>query len=102
MQDVNNRVVDLMIPFFGKTTMYDHPEFKGSASIKYVLPALVPHLSYKNMHIQEGGTASDTWNRIVSGEYSEDDKNMKIQALKDYCHLDTLAMVEIWRVLRSV
>lgn len=102
MENVNNRVVDLMIPFFGSTTMYDHPEFKGSASIKYVLPALVPHLSYKNMHIQEGGTASDTWNRIVSGEYSEDEKDMKIQALKDYCHLDTLAMVEIWRVLNSL
>jgi hypothetical protein len=101
MQEVNARVVDLMIPFYGKTTMYDHPEFKGSASIKYVLPALVPTLSYKKMHIQEGGTASDTWNRIVSGEYSEEDKNMKIQALKDYCHLDTLAMVEIWRVLNS-
>lgn len=102
MGEVNNRVVDLMIPFFGKTTMYDHPKFKGSASIKYVLPALVSNLSYKDMHIQEGGTASDTWNRIVSGEYSEEDKNMKIKALKDYCHLDTLAMVEIWRVLKSV
>ncbi|MFA6973160.1 MAG: DUF2779 domain-containing protein [Parcubacteria group bacterium] len=102
MQSVNNRVVDLMIPFYGKTTMYDHPEFKGSASIKYVLPALVPHLSYKDLHIQEGGTASDTWNRIVSGEYSEDEKNMKVQALKNYCHLDTLAMVEIWRKLKSV
>ncbi|EKE16325.1 MAG: hypothetical protein ACD_11C00020G0030 [uncultured bacterium] len=102
MQNVNNRVIDLMVPFFGKTTMYDHPEFKGSASIKYVLPALVPNLSYKNMHIQEGGAASDTWNRIVSGEYSEDEKNMKVQALKDYCHLDTLAMVEIWRVLKSI
>jgi hypothetical protein len=101
MQEVNARVVDLMIPFYGKTTMYDHPEFKGSASIKYVLPALVPKLSYKKMHIQEGGTASDTWNRIVSGEYSEEDKNMKIRALKDYCHLDTLAMVEIWRVLKD-
>lgn len=101
MQEVNNRVKDLMIPFYGKTTMYDHPKFKGSASIKYVLPALVPHLSYKDMHIQEGGSASDTWNRIVSGEYSEKDKNMKIQALKDYCHLDTLAMVEIWRVLKN-
>ncbi len=100
VQDVNNRVVDLMIPFYGKTTMYDHPKFMGSASIKYVLPALVPHLSYKEMHIQEGGTASDTWNRIVSDEYSDADKNMKIQALKDYCHLDTLAMVEIWRVLQ--
>ncbi|MFA5961957.1 MAG: DUF2779 domain-containing protein [Parcubacteria group bacterium] len=102
MQSVNNRVVDLMIPFYGNTTMYDHPEFKGSASIKYVLPALVPHLSYKDMHIQEGGAASDTWNRIVSDEYSEDEKNMKVQALKDYCHLDTLAMVEIWKVLKSV
>lgn len=102
MQEVNNRVADLMIPFFGKTTMYDHPEFKGSASIKYVLPALVPNLSYKNMHIQEGGTASDTWNRIVSGEYSEEDKEMKIKALRDYCHLDTLAMVEIWKVLMAI
>lgn len=101
MEDVNNRVVDLMIPFFGKTTMYDHPEFKGSASIKYVLPALVPTLSYKSMHIQEGGTASDTWNRIVSGEYSVEDRSIKIQALKDYCHLDTLAMVEIWKVLNT-
>lgn len=102
LQDINARVVDLMIPFSGKTLVYDHPEFKGSASIKYVLPALVPSLSYKSMHIQEGGTASDTWNRIVSGEYSETDINMKIQALKDYCGLDTLAMVEIWRVLKSV
>lgn len=102
MQNVNNRVVDLMIPFSGNTTIYDHPEFRGSASIKYVLPALVPHLSYKDMHIQEGGTASDTWNRIVSGEYSEEEKNIKVQALKDYCHLDTLAMVEIWRVLKLI
>jgi hypothetical protein len=102
MEEVNNRVVDLMVPFFGKTTMYDHPGFKGSASIKYVLPALVPHLSYKDLHIQEGGTASDTWNRIVTGEYTDDEKNMKIQALKEYCHLDTLAMVEIWSVLNSL
>ena len=101
MQEVNSRIVDLMIPFFGKTTMYDHPKFKGSASIKYVLPALVPHLSYKNMHIQEGGTAADTWNRIVSGEYPKEEKDMKTQALKDYCHLDTLAMVEIWKVLNN-
>lgn len=102
MEKVNNRVIDLMVPFFGKTTVYDHPKFKGSASIKYVLPALVPHLSYKDLHIQEGGTASDTWNRIVSGEYSEEEKKVKIQALKDYCHLDTLAMVEIWKVLKEI
>ncbi len=101
MKEVNGRVVDLMVPFFGKTTMYDHPAFKGSASIKYVLPPLVPHLSYMKMHIQEGGAAADTWNRIVSDEYSDEDKEIKVQALKDYCELDTLAMVEIWRVLNA-
>lgn len=102
MSEVNGRVVDLMIPFSGKTLVYDHPKFMGSASIKYVLPALVPHLSYNDMHIKEGGSASDTWNRIISGEYSDDERAMKIQALRDYCHLDTLAMVEIWKVLRNI
>jgi hypothetical protein len=101
MASVNERVVDLMLPFSGKTTVYDHHKFQGSASIKYVLPALVPELSHKDMHIQEGGTASDTWNRIINDEYSEQEKAMKIDALKKYCHLDTLAMVEIWRVLNS-
>ncbi|MBP6886039.1 MAG: DUF2779 domain-containing protein [Candidatus Pacebacteria bacterium] len=99
MAQVNARVVDLMVPFYGKTSIYDHPEFRGSASIKYVLPALVPHLSYKHLHIQEGGAASDTWNRIVTGEYSKQEAGVKTKALKEYCHLDTLAMVEIWRVL---
>jgi hypothetical protein len=102
MENINDRVIDLMIPFYGKSTVYDHPDFKGSASIKYVLPALVPTLSYKDMHIQEGGTASDTWNKIISDDYSEEDKKKEIKALKDYCHLDTLAMVKIWKVLQSV
>lgn len=102
LENINARVVDLMVPFSGNTLVYDHPDFMGSASIKYVLPALAPHLSYKEMHIQEGGTASDTWNRVVSGEYSEKETLIKIKALKDYCHLDTLAMVEIWKVLRTI
>lgn len=102
VENLNGRVVDLMIPFSGKTRVYNHPKFKGSASIKYVLPALVPTMSYSEMHIKEGGTASDTWNRIVSDKYSKKDKNIEIQALKDYCCLDTLAMVEIWKVLKSV
>jgi len=30
----------------------------GRSSIKNVLPALVPELSYKDLEVQEGGTAS--------------------------------------------
>ena len=96
---VQARIIDLMSPFSGSTAVYYHPAFRGSASIKFVLPALVPELSYKNLEVQEGGTAADTWNRIVSGEYSEEEKMRKISALIAYCTLDTLAMAKIWEVL---
>lgn len=93
------RIIDLMAPFSGNTAVYDHPAFRGSASIKYVLPALVPELTYKNLEVQEGGTAADTWNKIVSGEYNEEERMRKIKALLDYCTRDTFAMVKIWEVL---
>jgi len=101
IEGVQDRVVDLIEPFDGKTAVYWHPEFYGRSSIKVVLPALVPHLTYKTLEVQEGGAAADTWNRIVSGEYSEEEANRKIDALLKYCHLDTLAMVEIWRILKN-
>jgi hypothetical protein len=94
---LNDRVIDLMEVFASQA--YLHPAFRGSASIKAVLPALVPTLSYKELAIQEGGTASDTWNRIVSGALVDDDAAQAREALLRYCALDTRAMIEIWRVL---
>ena len=101
IEGVQDRVVDLIEPFDGKTAVYWHPKFFGKSSIKFVLPALVPTLSYKDLEVQEGGAAADTWNRIVSGEYSEEEAKRKTDALLKYCHLDTLAMVEIWKVLKQ-
>lgn len=101
IEGVQDRVVDLIEPFDGKTAVYWHPEFYGRSSIKVVLPALVPELSYKTLEIQEGGAAADTWNRIVSGEYTEEEVERKAVALLKYCNLDTLAMVEIWKVLKQ-
>lgn len=98
---VQDRIVDLIEPFDGKTAVYWHPDFLGKSSIKFVLPALVPELSYKELEIQEGGAAADTWNRIVSGEYTDEESKRKIIALLKYCHLDTLAMVEIWKALNK-
>jgi len=99
---IQDRIVDLIEPFDGKTTVYWHPAFLGKSSIKFVLPALVPELSYKDLEVQEGGAAADTWNRIVSGEYSAEEAVRKRDALLKYCHLDTLAMVEIWKVLKQL
>ena len=56
LRGVVNRLKDLMIPFQQK--WYYTPEMRGSYSIKYVLPALVPELSYDGLPIKEGATAS--------------------------------------------
>ncbi|MBU4480091.1 DUF2779 domain-containing protein [Patescibacteria group bacterium] len=100
LSNLNDRVVDLEEPF--KNQFYVHPHFKGKTSIKYILPALVPELSYKKLEIQEGGTASNTWNKIVTGEYSDEEIKKQTENLLRYCELDTLAMVEIFDVLQKI
>ena len=60
---------------------------------------LVPELSYKNLEIREGGTASQKWNEAVNGKVSPGEKEKIIKNLKEYCKLDTLAMVKIWEHL---
>lgn len=97
---VNERMYDLMDAF--KKGHYVHYEFKGSASIKKVLPVLVPELSYKKLNIQEGGTASDSWLQMVDGRMSKKDATQTYKDLLKYCELDTLAMVEILEVLQKI
>jgi hypothetical protein len=50
IERMNSMFYDLMDIF--KKQYYVHPEFKGSVSVKYVLPALVPELSYKELGIR--------------------------------------------------
>ena len=100
MEAINNRVVDLMVPF--KSKMYDEPRCEGSASIKNVLPVLVPSLSYKVLDIQEGGSAQRLWMEAVLDETRKDEKDKILKDLFEYCKLDTLAMVEIFNVLRKL
>lgn len=102
IESVQTRIVDLMDMFDGNKATFWHPAFKGSASIKYVLPVLAPDMSYKELLIQDGGIAADTWNRIVTGQYTEEEKQKQIAGLREYCGLDTLAMVKIWEVLAHI
>ncbi len=100
LDGLNARVVDLMEVFSSQA--YVHPGFKGRTSIKYILPVLVPELSYAALDVKEGGTASQTWNAIVTGNLAADEAAAKRAALFTYCALDTRAMWEIWRVLTDV
>jgi hypothetical protein len=100
MEAINNRVVDLMVPF--KNKWYDDPRFGGSASIKQVLPVICPELSYKDLGIQEGGSAQRLWMEAVLDNKRADQKDQILADLIEYCKLDTLAMVEIFRKLRDL
>ena len=100
MDSANHRVYDLMDIFTKQ--YYVHKHFRGSTSIKCVLPALVPNLTYKDLHIQEGGTASQSWNKITTASISQDKKNKISKDLLDYCELDTYAMYAIWKHLKEL
>jgi hypothetical protein len=65
------------------------------------LPALVRNVSHKDLEIQEGATESLAWYRMVTAAATEADRERTYQHLLDYCRLDTLAMVEIFRYLQS-
>ncbi len=96
MKSVNERVFDLK-EIFSKQ-MYVDAGFEGSCSIKKVLPVIVPSLSYKELEdVQEGGVASLYWYKYIYSGSGEKDRI--VRSLLKYCELDTLAMVEIWRVL---
>lgn len=78
---------------------YYHPGFNGSFSMKSVLPALVPSLDYGDLEIQEGGMASLQYHRMVF-EVTDEAEQARIRvALLKYCDRDTLAMVELRKVL---
>ena len=99
LRRIVNRLKDLMIPFQQK--WYYAPEMKGSYSIKYVLPALVPELSYNDLDIKEGGTASNTFLSMVNETFEGDVEETRRQLL-EYCKLDTYAMVKILEKLLQV
>jgi Domain of unknown function(DUF2779) len=99
IQDIICKVLDLMKPFQNKN--YYKPEMKGSYSIKKVLPALVPELSYENMEIGEGGSASIAFESLYyESDHQKIDKIRK--SLLEYCKMDTFAMVKIFDILIAV
>ena len=67
----------------------------------------MPSLSYKDLTINQGDQAMMTWYNLVHGEISKG-KNFGVKkqamagSLLEYCKLDTLAMVEIWKHLVGV
>jgi len=97
IKSIITRIVDLMEVF--KEKWYYDKRFKGSYSIKAVLPVLCPELSYGELTIGNGSVASYEFFKMP--EY-DDAKTAEVrQALLDYCRTDTLAMVRIFEYLQK-
>jgi hypothetical protein len=76
-------------------------EMKGRYSIKSVLPAIAPELSYKDLVIANGGTASTAFYSLFQGNYKGDVEALRNDLLK-YCERDTWAMVVLMGKLRGI
>ena len=88
-----------------------HPAFHGSFSLKSVLPALVPGLTYDDLAIADGDTASIHLERMLLGDgrapgpsqmdLFEQPSPLRADLLA-YCKRDTWAMVQLLERLRSL
>ena len=99
--DLNDRFLDLIIPFRGGA--YYDSNFYGSFSIKKVLPALCPNdknLDYKSLKISNGGQASSSYKKL-RGQTDKEIAHTREELFK-YCRLDTFAMYEIYMKLLSL
>jgi len=71
-----------------------HPAFCGSYSLKSVLPALVPEMTYEGMEVADGQAAGLAWESLVRGGLDRDNYDKIRKALLDYCGQDTLVRPE--------
>jgi hypothetical protein len=79
-----------------------HPAFGGSYSLKSVLPALVPEMTYEGMAVADGQAAGIVWESLIGDDCSVAERQRKQKALLDYCGQDTLGMVRLVEKLQRV
>jgi len=95
---INARVVDLLVPFRSRY-LYSYKQ-QGSASIKKVLPAFT-NMSYADLEIGNGEIASSMYLAFMNGLLSKQDADKMFADLRVYCGQDTLAMVELLKVVQE-
>jgi hypothetical protein len=100
LNSLNDRIYDLGLSF--KYDYYVHKDFKGSWSIKSVLPVLVSELSYKELNIQGGSQASASYRELIDPSMDDSSKKALKEDMLKYCGLDTFAMVKILEKLREI
>lgn len=88
-----------MLPVF-RNHVY-HPAFAGSYSLKAVLPALVPEMTYDGMTVSNGQDAGLAWESLTRSSLNVVERDKIRKALLAYCGQDTMALVRLLEKARS-
>ncbi len=98
LESIIDRMRDLQVPF-ENGLVYD-TRLRGSISLKTITGMLDPHL-YSDLEINKGMNAVFEWRRLDREEDSSDREKI-IAELKDYCGMDTYAMLVVYRWLTNL
>jgi CRISPR/Cas system-associated exonuclease Cas4 (RecB family) len=93
LEELADRFMDLMAPFRSRHVFL--PAFQGSYSMKAVLPALVPDMTYEGMAVANGDDAQNAYKALISGKLTPAEAEQTKKDLLAYCGQDTLAMAEV-------
>lgn len=95
LEAIIERVFDLL-PL--TRNCYYHPAMHGKWSLKAVLPTIAPDLDYQLLdEVKHGGEAQDAYLECIHPQTPVERKAELERHLKNYCALDTMAMVRIAR-----
>jgi Domain of unknown function(DUF2779) len=93
---LRERLVDLL-PI--AQNHYYHPSQQGSWSIKKVLPAIAPALRYDALDgVKDDGMAMEAYIEAITSGTAANRKAQIDRELREYCALDTHAMIKLWEV----
>ena len=92
---IHARVVDLLP--IARHRYYHHRQ-QGSWSLKAVLPAAIPELTYDQLDgVQDAGAAMDAYSEAIHPGTTAGRKSEIERQLLAYCRLDTFALVRLWQ-----
>jgi len=95
--EARDKTDDLLVVF--KKHLY-HPDFRGSFSIKNVVPALLPEMAYDDLDVSDGQVASALLEQLLCRpkELTQEQSNALRTKLTAYCEHDTAVMVELLKL----
>ncbi len=96
--DINSRMKDMQVPFVSGM-VYD-TRMAGVWSLKKIM-SMMNDRSYKDLDINQGMDAVYNW-RMLDREESDTDSGQIISQLKEYCGMDTYALMVVYKWLKEI